>query len=242
MIVPRRTRTDANEETRPGEQLSSSVRVVGNGETDVIVTLSDASDAALVVGIGRYSKESLAEAFRRHGGPAFRLAERLLRDEQRAQDVVQEVFLLLWTHPERFDPDRGSLRSWVLMKSHGRAVDLVRAESTRRRREEQDLVETAMHSYDLEREVVDLVEAERVQHAVEALPQSERSAITLAYFGGHSYRDVAVMLGEPEGTVKSRIRSGLKTMRLHLRDLGSPGGGTGVSSSGARNDILGVES
>lgn len=138
------------------------------------------------------------------------------------------------------------------MKSHGRAVDLVRAESTRRRREENDLAEATMLTYDLEREVMDLVAAERVQEAVDALPHSERSAITLAYFGGHSYRDVAVMLGQPEGTVKSRIRSGLTSMRVHLRDLGnntSNSGNSGSASasgsstnSSARKSTLGVES
>src|SRR3954467_10134924 len=98
--------------------------------------LRDASDAALVVAIGRWRQEALAEAYRRHGGAVFALARRLLADATLAEEVVQEVFLRLWTLPDRFDAERGSLRSFLLAQSHGRAVDLLRSESSRRRREE----------------------------------------------------------------------------------------------------------
>jgi RNA polymerase sigma-70 factor (ECF subfamily) len=185
--------------------------------------LAGASDAVLVVAISRYRQEALAEAYRRHAGAVFALARRLLIDAALAEEVVQEVFLRLWNTPERFDPERGSLRSYVLAQCHGRSVDLLRSETSRRRREERDIRRTAESGYDLEHEVLDLSVGERVKEALTMLPDGERAAIALAYFGGHTYREVAEMLDEPEGTVKSRIRAGLKRMRAELAGAGLGG-------------------
>ena len=182
--------------------------------------VKDFSDAALVLAIGRWREDALAEAYRRHAGASFALARRLLGDKELAEEVVQEVFLRLWHRPDRFDPERGSLRSYLLAQTHGRSVDLLRSEISRRRREERDARETAESAPDIEREVIDLTVAERMKGVVSELPAEERKAIELAYFGGHTYRQVAVMLDTPEGTVKSRIRSGLKRMRQSLVDAG----------------------
>ncbi len=189
------------------------------GATDDI-DLANASDAVLVIAISRYRQEALAEAYRRHAGAVFALSRRLLVDASLAEEVVQEVFLRLWNTPEKFDPARGSLRSYLLAQCHGRSVDLLRSETSRRAREERDLRRTAESGYDVEHEVVDLSVAERVKEALALLPEGERAAIALAYFGGHTYREVADMLDEPEGTVKSRIRSGLKRMRTDLVGAG----------------------
>jgi RNA polymerase sigma-70 factor (ECF subfamily) len=189
-------------------------------------SLADMSDPALVVAVGRWRNDALAELYRRHGGAIYALARRVLNDVTDAEEVVQEVFLRLWNAPEKFDPERGSLRSYLLAQCHGRAVDLLRADSSRRRREERDARATAEAGYDLEHQVWDLAMAERVQAAVSTLPPEERRAIELAYFGGHTYREVATLLDAPEGTVKSRIRTGLRRLRVALADAGASGAGS----------------
>lgn len=186
-------------------------------------SLRDASDTALIVAIGRYQHPALAEVYRRHAGAVFGLARRLLFDAALAEEVVQEVFLRIWDNPERFDPARGSLRSYLLAQCHGRSVDLLRSETSRRGREQRDAQRTAEGGYDLEHEVMDLAVADRVREAMGELSEGERKAIELAYLGGYTYREVATMLDEPEGTVKSRIRSGLKKMRRELVDAGIGG-------------------
>jgi len=188
--------------------------------------LRQASDAAVVVAIGRWRQDALAEAYRRHAGAVYALARRLLVDQSLAEEVVQEIFLRLWNQPDKFDPERGSLRAFLLAQTHGRSVDLLRSETSRRRREERDARQTAEAGYDIEREVTDLSVADQVKEVMAVLPVDERRAIELAYFGGHTYRQVAVMLEQPEGTVKSRIRSGLRRMRDQLMDAGVGGAWT----------------
>lgn len=185
--------------------------------------LRAAGDAALVVAIARYHQDALAEAFRRHSGAVHGLARRLLRDDALAEEIVQEVFTRLWNDPERFDADRGTLRAFLLAQTHGRSVDLVRAETARRAREEREVRKVARSGYDLEGEVWDLHVSEQVKEALGGLRDEERSPIVLAYFGGYTYRQVAEMLDEPEGTVKSRIRSGLARLRGELLDAGIGG-------------------
>jgi RNA polymerase sigma-70 factor (ECF subfamily) len=185
--------------------------------------LSQASDAALVVAIGRWREEALAEAYRRHAGAVFALANRVLGSRPVAEEVVQEVFLRLWDDAERFDPERGSLRSYLLAITHGRSVDLVRSDVSRRAREERDHRLQAEAGYDLEHEVADLVVGDQVKEVMATLPDGERRAIELAYFGGYTYREVATMLDEPEGTVKTRIRTGLRRLRSGLADVGVGG-------------------
>jgi RNA polymerase sigma-70 factor (ECF subfamily) len=182
--------------------------------------LGEASDAALVVAIGRWREDALAEVYRRHAGAAYALARRLLNDNQLAEEILQEVFLRLWNNPERFDSERGSLRAYLLAQTHGRAVDLLRSETARRRREEREAREAPQFGDDIERQVIDLTTSEKVKEIVAGLPNDEREAIELAYFGGHTYRQVAVMLEAPEGTVKSRIRSGLRRLRKDLAEAG----------------------
>jgi RNA polymerase sigma-70 factor, ECF subfamily len=185
--------------------------------------IDEASDAQLVTSVARYSEVALAEIYRRHGGAVYGLARRVLNNATEAEDVTQEVFLRLWNEPDRYDPDRGSLRSFLLAQAHGRAVDAVRSSGSRRLREARDAMRTAESAYDMQHEVWDLAVADQVAHAMGALPEEERRAIELAYFAGRTYREVAVLLDQPEGTVKSRIRNGMRRMRVSLTDMGIRG-------------------
>lgn len=177
-------------------------------------------DAALVAAIGGSSQEALAEAYSRHSGAVHGLARRILRDETLAEEITQEVFLRLWNNAEKFDATRGSLRSFLLAHTHGRSVDLIRSESARRTREDKDARLAPSDSHDIEDEVWNMALAEQIKAALAKLIDGERKAIELAYFGGHTYREVAELLGEPEGTVKSRIRSGMKRLRTELTAAG----------------------
>ena len=185
--------------------------------------IGEVSDAQLVTSIARYSELALAEVYRRHGGAVYGVARRVLNNATEAEDVTQEVFLRLWNQPDRFDPGRGTLRSFLLAQSHGRAVDAVRSLTSRRRREVSEARRTASADYDLQREVWDLALADQVARALDDLPHDERQVIELAYFDGRTYVDVAQLLGQPEGTVKSRIRNGMRRMRAVLREAGVQG-------------------
>lgn len=178
-----------------------------------------ADDALLVVAVQRQDQEALAELYRRHGGSLFHIAHRVLAVRGLAEEVVQEIFTRLWQSPERFDPARGSLRSFLLAQAHGRAIDIVRSETSRRRRERNE-VGAVKVAYVLEDEAVASGIGREVRRVVETLAEPEREAISLAYFGGHSYVEVASLLGVPAGTVKSRIRSGLARLRIALVEAG----------------------
>jgi RNA polymerase sigma-70 factor (ECF subfamily) len=185
--------------------------------------IEEVSDAQLVTSIARYSEVALAEVYRRHGGAVFGLARRVLNNTAEAEDVTQEVFLRLWNQPDRFDSSRGSLRSFLLAQSHARAVDAIRSLTSRRLREAKDARRTATADYDMQHEVWDLALADQVSRALGELPEEERRAIELAYFEGRTYVEVAQLLDQPEGTVKSRIRNGMRRMRAVLVEAGVQG-------------------
>jgi RNA polymerase sigma-70 factor (ECF subfamily) len=185
-----------------------------------IEELREASDSSLMLAVGRWHQEALAEIYRRHAGSVFGLARRVLTDRVLAEEVVQEVFTQLWNHPERFDPERGSLRAFLLAHSHGRSVDLLRSEVSRKLREQREARLAAESGPDIEHEVWEMSVAEQVRRALGVLSPDERKAIELAYFGGHTYREVANLLHQPEGTIKSRIRAGLRRLRGALAESG----------------------
>lgn len=198
---------------------ADEVRRVRGPRDPFAIDVRHHDDAALVAAIGRREQPALAEAYDRHSGPAFGLARRVLADRTLAEEVVQEVFLRLWNTPEKYDAERGTLRAYLLAQTHGRAVDLLRAETARRRRESKDAVRSPRVVESLDREILQLSQADAVRRALDSLHPNEREAIELAYFGGHTYREVAELLEQPEGTVKSRIRSGLGRLRTALAGL-----------------------
>jgi RNA polymerase sigma-70 factor (ECF subfamily) len=177
------------------------------------------SDGDLVAAVGSLDESALGEVYQRHAGAVFALASRVLVERTHAEEIVQEVFLRLWEHPERFDGIRGSLRAFLLMETHARSVDRIRAEERRRQREERAQLD-ATTSYVLDLELRDLTVAEQIRQAVAELTDQEREAIELAYFGGKTYRQVAQLLEQPEGTIKSRIRTGLTRLRHRLLEQG----------------------
>lgn len=182
--------------------------------------LSLVSDPQLVVAVGRYDEAALAELYRRHGSIVAAVSLRLLGDQGRADEVTQEIFTRLWQRPERFDPERSALRTYLVTDAHGRAVDRLRADQRRSAREERHERSAVRVDADVEREVGELLRAERVREALVELPDPERAAIELAYFDGRTYREVADQLGIPEGTAKSRIRNGLHRLARHLEATG----------------------
>jgi RNA polymerase sigma-70 factor (ECF subfamily) len=173
------------------------------------------SDEALVALLARGEEAALAELYERFGPLGFGLARRILRDPALAEDALQEAFLDVWRGASRFVPERSRASSWILMLVHRRAVDLVRRTERRRAEPLEHAPQAAGASAD-EASWLRL-ERERVQAALRRLPDREREAIELAYYGGFTQRELADRLGEPLGTIKSRMFSGLARLR-HLLD------------------------
>lgn len=176
----------------------------------------NAVDADLAAGVAERDQSSLEVAFKEHGGAVKGVAWRVLKDENLAEDVVQETFVTFWDNPGKYDPARGTLRTFLLTIAHRKAVDIVRSEVARTRREQRppDPVHT-----DVEEEVWTRNLSDTVTEALEELSEGEREAIVLAYYGGLSYVKVAERLGLPEGTVKSRIRVGMKKLSSSLSEV-----------------------
>jgi len=153
--------------------------------------------------------EALREVYDQYASFVFGLAVRVIGDPRAAEDVSQDVFVSFWERPAAFDPARGSLRTWLGTLTHRRAVDHVRREEARRRRAERE-ASRAVTAPDVEEMATALLTAERVRAALDVLPDEQRRAVHLAYFGGKTYRQVAEALGIPEGTAKSRLRLALR--------------------------------
>ena len=180
--------------------------------------LAHLSDEALVLLAARSQETALAELYDRYGRPAYGLALRVLRDEALAEDAVQEAFLGVWRNASRFVPERGTASTWILTLVHRRAVDLVRREERRRA----DPLETAAEpgSGSVDDEAWLRLQRERVQDALRQLPDQQREALELAYYGGFTQSELAERLGLPLGTIKSRVFAGLARLR---ELLGEPG-------------------
>jgi len=178
--------------------------------------LAHLSDEALVALVSRSDESALAELYDRIGGTAYGLAYRVLRDEALAEDAVQEAFLGLWRSAGSFVPERAKASTWILTLVHRRAVDVVRREQRRRTEPLEAAPEPAEGS--AEEAAWLRLDRERVQAAVAQLPDQQREAIELAYYGGYTQSELADRLGQPVGTIKSRMFAGLARLRELLDD------------------------
>ena len=171
--------------------------------------------------VGEGSPRAFELLFDRHGGAAFSLAYRMVGDRVAAEDISQEAFLSIWRSRMRYDPSRGSVRTWVLGIVHNRAIDaLRRGASYERRKEQLDIVEERHEAPErTDVEAARREEASSVRNALDTLPADQRRTIELAYFGGFSHSQIAELLDEPIGTIKGRMRLGLGKLRDQLADL-----------------------
>jgi RNA polymerase sigma-70 factor, ECF subfamily len=174
--------------------------------------LEHLSDEAVVALIARSDEPALAELYDRYGRPAYGLALRVLRDEALAEDAVQEAFLAIWRGAEKYLPERAKASTWIMTLVHRRAVDLVRREE-RRRAEPLPEVEPDAGGPSAADTAWLRLERERLRAALNQLPDQQREAIELAYYGGFTQSELAERLGEPLGTIKSRMFAGLARLR-----------------------------
>jgi RNA polymerase sigma factor (sigma-70 family) len=180
--------------------------------------LAHLTDEALLALIARADEHALAELYRRFGRLAYGLAFRILRDDALAQDAVQEAFLGVWRGADRFTAERAKPSTWLLTLVHRRSVDLVRREE--RRRAEPLEPETEAAAVDPTDDAELLAQREAVRAALRQLPPEQREAIELAYYGGYTQSELAERLGQPLGTIKSRMFTGLARLRELLAQAG----------------------
>jgi RNA polymerase sigma-70 factor (ECF subfamily) len=175
----------------------------------------DPAEAILAARLVAGDEDALAETFDRYATTVLAAARRVVGSGISAEDVVQDVFVTLWLHPDRYDAARGSLRTFLTTLAHHRAVDIVRSELRRMGRERLSarlIPEQRVASDDADARAV----ADVVRDAVNLLPCEQRQVVELAYFKGLSYRDVAATAGIPEGTAKSRLRLALARLEAAL--------------------------
>jgi RNA polymerase sigma-70 factor (ECF subfamily) len=176
------------------------------------------SDEALVALVARGDETALAELYDRVSRIAYGLALRVLRDERLAEDAVQEGFLGVWRTAAAFRAERAKASTWILTLVHRRAVDLVRREERRRAEPLTDDIGVQGTVEGTEEAAWLRFERERVQAALRQLPDVQREALELAYYGGFSQSELAERLGVPLGTIKSRMFAGLARLRELLDD------------------------
>jgi RNA polymerase sigma-70 factor (ECF subfamily) len=170
---------------------------------------SGASDLSLIAAVRSGDESAMAALYDRYSGIVYSVALRVLGDTAAAEDVLQEVFMQLWKNPGVFDSSRGNLGAWLAVIARNRAID-----GLRKRRPETDVEDVIVSvepdmSGDAERSRA----MEKVRSALSAMPAAQRSALELAYFEGLSHSEIAAKIGEPLGTVKTRIRAGLLALR-----------------------------
>jgi len=173
--------------------------------------------ADLLVRIGGGDQRAFAELYDALSSRAFGLILRVLVNRSQSEEVLQEVFLEIWQSASKFAPNKGQGRTWVMTIAHRRAVDRVRASQSSADRDVRAGFRDIGIAHDSVSETVELgIESEKVHHALAALPEAQREALVLAYYGGYSQHEVAVLVGAPLGTIKTRMRDGLSRLRTAM--------------------------
>jgi RNA polymerase sigma-70 factor, ECF subfamily len=193
-----------NTRHRPGPRLSPDTEPAAGQDEDL---------AQLLARVARGDHQAFEAVYGELASPVYGMIRQVLRNPAQSEEVAQEVLLEIWRTASRYDPGKGSPAAWALTIAHRRAVDRVRSETASTRREHQ-----AASGSGGEDEVADAVETaldqQRVRRCLDSLTSLQRESVTLAYYGGYSYPQVAALLGTALGTVKTRIRDGL----IRLRD------------------------
>jgi len=170
--------------------------------------------AGLLALVARGDQSAFAAVYDRSAAQVFGLVRRVIRDPAQSEEVTQEVMLEVWRSASRFDPHRGSAMAWLMTLAHRRAVDRIRSGQAAAEREVRAAAATGP-GYDMVAEEVETrLDAQRVRRCLESLTDLQRESLTLAFYGGYTYREVAGLLGVATGTVKTRMRDGL----IRLRD------------------------
>lgn len=173
------------------------------------------TDEDLMVKVARGDQAAFATLFDRFSGLVFGIVRRVVRDPSQSEEVAQEVLVEVWRTATRFDPDRGSARTWILTMAHRRAIDRVRSEQASRDRTDRIGQREQSRAFDEVAEEVEVrFEHQQVRESLWALTDLQREAVELAYYGGYTYREVSELLDTPLGTIKTRMRDGL----IRLRD------------------------
>jgi RNA polymerase sigma-70 factor, ECF subfamily len=166
----------------------------------------------LLVAAGRGDHRAYAQVYDALAGSVFGLAKRIVRDPARAEEITQEVFVTVWRFATRFDPARGSAKTWVMTLTHRRTVDVVRSAEAASQRE----MRASMHETPFDtvaEQATTRVEGEQVRQCLDSLTEMQREAVTLSYYGGYTYPEVSALLGVNRSTLKTRIRDGLVRLR-----------------------------
>ena len=187
-----------------------------------VESLGGVNDVQLAEQLAAGDERALELLYDRYGALAYSVSMRVLGDPGKAEDVVQDVFLKLWTNATRFDAGRGSLRTWLLSSVRNRSIDYLRGRGAHERTEKEipEQVMAAGQGSDPWREVSLSMEREAVLQAVDSLPSEQKQAVELAYFGGYSMPEIAEMIRVPLSTVKGRMRLGMEKLHSYLLGRG----------------------
>jgi RNA polymerase sigma factor (sigma-70 family) len=181
----------------------------------------DLDDAALVQLVAVADPDALGVLYQRHGAACYRLARRVTVNDALAEDAVQEAFVGLWRDPAAYVPGQGSVLNWLLGLTHHKAVDFVRRESAQQRRQNAQAAQQALDPppNDPAAAAWAGIRAQTVRAALSELPEPQRHALALAYFGGYTQREIAQLTGTPLGTVKTRMFTAMRRLQLRLASL-----------------------